>query len=123
MTVNELRIGNLVHKMQLNIDSGKYEFPIVPVDLRILFDLVNNKTTIEPIPITGGLLLKAGFKKSKMPNNPKLMEFTKGDFIIYMYEEIEIYYGCYTYVKIKYIHQLQNLFFDLSGEELTFKSE
>lgn len=75
---------------------------------------------VEPIPLTEEMLVRLGFKKSKGKN---LKEFILGDFIIYTYPEtgIELYYGVGFYIKIQYVHQLQNLYFTLTGTELTLK--
>ena len=74
------------------------------------------------IPLTEDWLVKFGFKKSKH-------WYTLGDIAIYkdmarltqkvdgMYVEIYNQFKC-----PEYVHQLQNLYFALTGEELTIKS-
>jgi hypothetical protein len=69
---------------------------------------------IEPIPLTEELLLKCGFEKRVWGNvtyyNPNLD--LDRDFRVR---------GIDWNVQIKYLHQLQNLFFALTGEELEVK--
>jgi len=70
---------------------------------------------IEPIPLNEEWLLKFGFKKINGWD----------DMIMYLKDEVEIldgtsFYNCIDN-KVEYVHQLQNLYFALSGEELTLK--
>lgn len=78
---------------------------------------------IEPIPLTEEILLKCGFGKEKnvMPI------YTLGAISIYwisdMHENGRLYFNswCIHKSKPKTLHQLQNLCFALTGEELTIK--
>ena len=73
---------------------------------------------IEPIPLTDELMLKAGF------DTDKIMFWKEG--ICFGLYKSGIYY-CPTGsimlrgIKIKYVNQLQNLFFALTNQELEFK--
>lgn len=78
---------------------------------------------LEPIPLTEEWILKAGFKKRKL----------EGYEVHFMYEHPKLH-SCITAIYnadfsmsldnvargIKYIHNLQNLFFAITGEELSF---
>lgn len=74
---------------------------------------------IEPIPLTEEWLLKFGFERTC--NHPK-HDWIKGEFKIcydvdndgYIISEL-----LDISIPIKYVHQLQNLYFALTGEELT----
>ena len=80
---------------------------------------------VEPIPLTPEILEKAGFEE--FPDSSGLYgyeAFTKGN----CYVEISPTRGIgvsigsmETAQSIKYLHQLQNLYFALTGEELNIK--
>lgn len=108
----ELRLGNLI---------DKYGKPI-EVDLGIWTKINNGSVIYKPIELNQDWLLKFGFEKVDN-NNFKLGDYsiliTKREirFIICNYMDIP------PSVKLKYVHQLQNLIFALSGEELTIKEQ
>ena len=110
----ELRLGNWV--MQ-----GGVETIVDSLSRNIKdWDRTNNKRTIdcEPIPITEQWLIDFGFEKSGK-------WFTKGMFISEL--NISVVYKTATILDTdearihfpEFIHQLQNLYFALTGEELT----
>ena len=108
MKANELRIGNLIY---LNEELIKFGFSILK------FDDLNN---IKPIPLTEEWLVRFGFKRDN-----------KYDFTLNVKDVGEFYTssewfhgnGYITFehfgIKLFYLHQLQNLYFALTGEELT----
>lgn len=122
---NELRIGNLVVKSdQIHSDSPQYgQITTVYVD-KANVDYHYPLTWYKPIPLTEEWLLKFGFRmkagKFRLPSlsgyhffslqNPFMAEHD-GGFVPSVLCE-------YT---LKYVHQLQNLYFALTGEELTIK--
>jgi hypothetical protein len=130
MNAKNFRIGNLVHKMKLNIESGKYEFPIVPIDFDILFDLENNnKIVIEPVKLTEELFLISGFEKIKDEPSPYddgeftlvSKRFTVYKMNIFTYNSIHGWWingKHFPKMNLKYIHKFQNLYFTLTDEEL-----
>ena len=73
------------------------------------------------IPLTEDILVKLGFEKTANPR-----EFKYGGYSILLLNEIRFVICNYMEnppsVKVSTVHQLQNLFFILSGEELTFKN-
>lgn len=113
MKANELRIGNLVR----NNMNGEI---LKPCD--VLCDGINtdnyeglNYGFIEPIPLNEEWLLKFGF------------EIVNGwdDYKGYKKDEVEIEtdfnnqeFSNYINKKVQYVHQLQNLYFALTGIEL-----
>ena len=121
MNANELRIGNWV------IANGLYEgqekqFKHFNDALTTVFFMDGFKIgyvgeylkDIKPIPLTEEWLLKFGFMKS-MSN-----WYSNNDYAIELCEsfiQIDIGYTTIT-VDVKYVHQLQNLYFALTGEEL-----
>ena len=76
---------------------------------------------IKPIPLTEEWLLKYGFKQYETVGI-KTHNYIKGNFkfnsaVLWDAE----YKGIHIENKILYVHQLQNLYFVLTGEELTLK--
>ena len=139
---NEFRVGNLVEMLDKVItypsgvtkktqNGGVFEIDSIHGDNTIrlksndmshpnycdgsigCFGLKN----IEPIPLTEEWLVKFGFEKEMFSN-----DFSFGDFELnFVNDFFEFYYGKDNVIKIKSIHQLQNLYFALTNEELTFK--
>jgi len=128
MKATELRIGNLIQLNKkwfeknpglsktekiISVDSIGFDY-LLPENYKINGYNIGN---LEPITLTEEWLLRFGFERN---DNYKIKEFVRGDMIIYTYNKVnkEVYYGICVEVKIKYIHQLQNLYFALTGREL-----
>lgn len=145
MKANELRIGNL-------LSVGNYDVKVVEIHhLGVhVFDLEETQDTwelfsdrIKPIPLTEEWLLKFGFKKY-----PNLRDTFRQEY----YDAFQLDIDEHTIIsfsipigynhnircnydksyrseekkqsyRVKHVHQLQNLYFALTGEELTFKFE
>lgn len=108
---NELRIGNWVFQenrhVQLNED-----------DLEVLF-AARNYEDYNPIQLTPEILEKCGFK---MDSGADFTHTDSGLKLFSGHHEFN-YWGSTHNAKdfdtsIKYLHQLQNLYFALTGEEL-----
>lgn len=140
MKVNELRIGNW-------LDS---EHGLVQVaELHLFNDRVGVKSpnfenfvwnisdSITSSPLTEEWLLKFGFKcihKSNKhytindPNNIvgngkiSILPTINDQWYIAFSDNLNGYKDYISSRKIKYVHQLQNLYFELTGEELTIKN-
>jgi len=111
---NELRIGNY-------IKSGDLEAQITAQG--ILY-LKRGNMKAKPIPLTEEWLYKFGFKVGEVEDYFDKNIGIKKILAIHLKDkEFIIGYGIYwTYhFKIKYVHQLQNLYFALTGEELIIK--
>lgn len=128
----ELRIGNNVNT-ELGIAEviGIYEDVVDVKGVSVIDNSYENKISIstrsfdgcveyekiQPIPLTEEIILKFGFEK-------------KGDFW-FVKSGIKIenrnngfsYFRYLNEIKILSVHQLQNLYFALTGEELTQVSE
>jgi hypothetical protein len=122
MKAQELRIGNLVN-YGVNIVPIKsiHTESVLKDEVRIYVEL-NEKlqnycldiTEIEPIPLTEERLLKFGVKDNRLG----LFDVVKvSDDIGY-----HIYFIGRHLKEIQYVHQLQNLYFALTGEELILNS-
>jgi len=130
MKPTELRIGNLfdfsysqdgylaVEEIRKENEGFKGHYAVFRNgSIKVLIE----EDCLYPIPLTEEWLLKFGFEQPYIELTTK--EFVKGDLIIYLYKPVnrEWYYGSWREGKIKYVHQLQNLYFALTGEELTIK--
>ena len=107
MTVKELRDGNIV------LHSGKFyildSFDIYKLD-------TTNCEDVQPIELTEEILLKCGFVKDEFDNWEN--ETRLG---LYKPEEFDGYlsvWGESTVGECNYLHQLQNLYYALTGQEL-----
>jgi hypothetical protein len=109
MEANELRIGNWVRWNYEESSEGN----VYPVEYGYeLDDIKNNPNIVKPIPLTEEWLIKFGFDEQ---NKTELGFWNNGDAIYFSF-------GSEYDVKLEYVHQLQNLYFALKGEELTIKT-
>ncbi len=116
MKANELRIGNLIEHEDPNeivegihyIDEGKYKI--------LIGNYLRNLEEIKPIPLTKEWLLKFGFESTgdyHFSKNGLNFHFLMDTMIL---EDEKSHplgksFNC--------VHQLQNLYFALTGQELT----
>lgn len=131
MKANELRIGNVLQSI-----DGKTAYKIlcfygestVLVDIGIIKTPTDDEheeslESLEPIPLTEEWLLKFGFElEYKSEFRIKYTSPTDAS-IGYDWHKMDVWGFRYFGKKIKceYVHQLQNLYFALTGEELTIK--
>lgn len=131
MKASEVRIGNLVRN-NLNGEILK--------TCDVLCDGINtdkieglNYGFIEPIPLTEEWLLKFGFQLRDGFSNTFKLNVEKHQYdcseITYSEKEGLLRFsngkekGTTLIPHIKYVHQLQNLYFALTGEELSIKQQ
>ena len=137
MEANELRIGNYVQTNDKRLGNNVRPFGIYPV-----FEIGSNHVScyhskdnehggfykledLKPIPLTEELLLKSGFYKAEYLEHifninidglyfafDEAFEGGKDENIVGDFDE------CVTIRIPKYLHQLQNLYFALTGKEL-----
>lgn len=133
---NELRIGNL-------LDNGYIIVQVTSISLDIddeyqpsigickygehRDEVIVNEAAfgieIKPIPLTPEWLERLGYKKDSMDNKwyqspsnlPPIYNWRRGD---YGMDGLPL-----SVKSIQYLHQLQNLYFALTGEELTINHE
>jgi hypothetical protein len=120
MKANELRIGNWVN--EYDALGGLF---YSQVGWGIIGDLVDGLIPCEPIPLTLEILEKAGFDRDYVFEKWGIY-LKKHDYDTdrLTFRESEGFI-CFDGIKyrtlfphIKYLHQLQNLYFALTGEEL-----
>ena len=86
----------------------------------------DNTDTFEPIPLTEEILLKCGFSitESIFHDNTNAYEIKSWGRIVLIngiLQSDEFYFLDGLSTEIKYLHQLQNLYFALTNEELTIQ--
>lgn len=106
----ELRIGNLLERDDEVFAASAYTILL----------LERNDIECKPVPLTEEKLVEFGFThhhNTPHPNRVFRKNWTEGFFEL---EEIINYHS--HEVTLKYVHQLQNLYFALTGEELTLQT-
>ena len=115
MRVEELRVGNWVNYLGDNMQFDE-------IDLSYLFNpsIDIYKTDLEPIPLTEEILLKCGFEKSAWDNYSTFRNmFCSEGCVVISLEHSCIEIGDLMLdINIKHLHQLQNLYFELTNKEL-----
>ena len=113
MKANELRIGNHI----------RYRNEIIEVQPTDILSAELSPSDFSFIPITEEWFLKFGFEKTK----ENFSTYDLGKLSIYMpsvhYEKGRTYFDSWVIIEKspETVHQLQNLYFALTGEELTLK--
>lgn len=112
MKATELRIGNWV-----KVHESDKTNSIVEV-YKIEEDAINGWIFYTPISLTEEWLLKFGFGYKMIYRlNDIEIGYVDDDFVK---NQFTMRYGT-KFIKIKYIHTLQNLYFALTGKELKIK--
>ncbi len=106
MKENELRVGNFVN-------------PSSPI--KINYHDIEISDVLNPIQLTEEWVLKFGFELYGESGNDKY--FTKNGFNIAILDEQYYFTGVIDGKKINYVHQLQNLYFALTEEEIDYLQE
>jgi hypothetical protein len=125
MKANELRIGSWVkhpaavwsHRTEVQ-GYGYVEFQWEEHDWAGIAECTINLEDVKPIPLTEEWLFKFGFEYSDL----------NGDSGLWKIPPFQIYgkYNQFIYdyrLDVNYVHQLQNLYFALTGQELNQNEE
>lgn len=117
MKKEELRIGNLVAL------SGSLILTVYEIHEHCFYakdakgsSFKNTWSDLQPMPLTEEILLKCGLKQEN-----GVMSYVLDDYsdIKIVYETLANHYRLYPYTyEILHLHQLQNLFYALTGKEL-----
>lgn len=122
---SELRIGNHIMSDREYFDEPVFGVVYQISEAGICFNynekgeprgISNPLKNIIPVPLTEEWLLKFGFEESQVYE--EFYEYRKGGHRIQTEGINFIWMGYGDGVELKYIHQLQNLFFSLTGKEL-----
>lgn len=125
MKANELRLGNYIGILSHTIE--------VSVNCQHIQLIAEGDTTYKPIPLTDEWLVKFGFYKFEHDHyksrewnireefNPRIIfGLQKGT--IKGRKVMNAYKSHHLVTSVEYVHQLQNLYFALTGEELMIRS-
>jgi hypothetical protein len=122
---DELMIGNYIFDgVQLQIVEGIEHDGCWCRSINGAISFFYDYDNLYPTPIDENWLTDFGFKKRRNPNNTPTWIYVK-DREIWYYQQMETlkfeirYFGLYHQIELKYVHQLQNLYFTLTGKKLT----
>ena len=127
MKASDLRIGNWV-----NIFLNDVDYNTIQIKVDDLYYIIQKNGVYEPIPLTEEWLTKFGFKYintessyltyAEPSHNYYLqMDVRKSDNKWIILDNTMSELIAFAMVDIIYVHQLQNLYFALTGEELIIK--
>jgi len=122
MKANELRLGNLIEtNIVQEVNIQHLEFLLNPD--------IKDKSVIKPIPLTEEWLQRFGFEFSWMSGQALIQKKIKYDlrFVRPYYKDnlgelvLDLRNDSTSLnTKVRYVHSLQNLYFALTGEELSY---
>ena len=127
LSAKDLRIGNIIQK------NGKIHYTNI-FTIRDIKNLsIDDTDNFEPIPLTEEWLLKAGFNyKNYHPttigstnvfgSGLYISQMISNGFSLVFQTDKKSFYFEFSDRYIKYVHELQNLYFSLTGSELVFSS-
>lgn len=113
INLKELRLYNWVYSLQIGeyVQIASVDSECVTLKHHVTWDYVY-ADMIEPIPLTEEILLKCGFVPCSIIDN----HFNISGMCIWKCNDM--FFCDKNGVHIKHLHQLQNLYFALIGEEL-----
>lgn len=130
MIASELRVGNYhYYKIVDKFHEPSEWKEVCTIDAEDIVYLSKNPDDpdYEPIPLTEEWLLRFSFEIIYISQFRTKLSHKKNHFIGFDFSYVTdksmegfTFYG--KYIKINYVHQLQNLYFALTGEELTIKT-
>ncbi|MGL5233840.1 MAG: hypothetical protein ACRC8Z_03660 [Empedobacter falsenii] len=126
MKVNELRVGNYYYFNHTEISKKDQ---VIKIDLKMLFAMSNDHLHYglefySPISLTEEWLLKFGFEKNDSGFGHIVYEKNENTIQIELLQPVAIFrifipnFGFTAINYVQYLHQFQNLYFALTGEEL-----
>lgn len=149
MKANEIRQGNYAYYKFWNPEPNNERYSYSQIQIigflkdKFYFNFLGKKEVIkvsdlEPIRLTEKWLLNFGFNQiynTRNEHHPLVKKVSLGKEIeiyppsddlkkIQFYRFVVVGVRCQSFeIYIKYVHQLQNLYFALTGEELTIKEQ
>jgi hypothetical protein len=138
MKVEELRVGNLIYDLtdsvaRVDTVSNLFDGPMIEAHSSQML-ASKEPDCYKPIPLTEEWLLKFGFVKERnlsVPDTSNEYFYVKDNLMLtcFVFDNrltIEFHYrsfdiACYLSKKLEFVHQLQNLYFELKDKELTIQ--
>lgn len=119
LKASDLRTGNL---LEYYISADNFDWEIFTIDWQDIRECEEHNesfnSTHRGVNITANLLLNLGFIKKN--NTPSIELYIKEDFIVRFDPQDKFqFYINGKCINIDYVHQLQNLYFALTKNELT----
>lgn len=124
----DLRINNLVlYRGEVSVVKGVLKTSVdLLVDPCVRFTKMALLENIQPIPLTEEWLVKIGFScisrhsfhNYALPNN-FIISMWMQDKPISGFEERGVCYWGEHFIALRFVHQVQNLYFTITGQELT----
>jgi hypothetical protein len=121
LRANELRIGNYYYGDVL----FPSEYNVITANDLVELDSDPLDDYYQPLPLTEEWLLKFGFEKKENSLFTKKLEYIYNslkyceDYKIWIYYNDDNDAACNSIADLNFVHQLQNLYFALTNEELT----
>lgn len=99
--------------------NSEEDFLMTKEALRNILDFSDTNNDVYGIPLTEEWLVKFGFEKREddFYKYPLCIDFIYSNLSVLIYDGRNYFVDSHD--KIKYVHQLQNLYFALTGEELS----
>ena len=130
ITINEIRIGNLISTDGAFCEVRAFDYNEITVKFIDEPEIAKNGSKLyDPIPLTPQWLIMLGFvhEEQSAPSIAIWDEYyhnKHNEFVIqlggtYEFDKDFYYLGSCGKIYVKYVHQLQNLYYALSGTELT----
>ena len=122
IAANEMMLGNFLQWKGSDVENNYFNVTSIEPD----FDWLEEA---EPIPLTEEWLLKFGFeiKETNGLLNVSINDFIRlelmklsPEYCVFLVAKNNLDF-CLSLNRIKYVHQLQNLYFTLTGKHLTIK--
>lgn len=128
MKAKDLRIGNLIHYHNVDPNDERKEWDEVleiGIDDLCILTKIKDNPAHKPIYLSKKWMKKLGFKKQGTVTflEVSYSRYDLGRYSLYTLDKKNYIYavGIHDLCEIQFVHQLQNLYFALTGEELTKK--
>lgn len=119
IAANELRIGNWVNYIM--------EDKTMPDTPGPIFLSISGKDAehYNPIPLSPEVLEKCGFDNQEDGDGGYYHELLSDNGVLFVEGDkkgyTDVFIDCWENIRVRYLHQLQNLYFALTSHELTIK--